>query len=83
MEKIAKGFANHWRIRIINLLHEKPDLSVFEIADELDANFKTISEHLKKMSAAGLVLKRNVTNEVEHALSENGKVVLKFLKNLE
>lgn len=83
LERIAKGFANHRRIQIMSLLEEKPNLSVFEISDELGANFKTISEHLRRLAIAGLVLKRNVDHEVEHAVSDSGKRVLKFLRTLE
>ena len=58
-------------------------LSVFATADELDTNFKTISEHLRRLTAAGLVTKRNIGNVVEHSLSPLGKSILKFLRILE
>jgi predicted transcriptional regulator len=83
IERIAKGFSNHRRIQIMNLLERQPDLSVFEISRELGANFKTISEHLRRLAHAGLVLKRNMDKEVEHALSRQGKVILRFLRTLE
>ena len=83
LERIVKGFSNHRRIQIMALLEDKPDLSVFEISDELGANFKTISEHLRKLNSTGLVLKRNVGYEVEHILSKDGKFVLRFLRTLE
>lgn len=83
LEKIAKGVANHRRIQIMDLLDDKPNLSVFEISDELKVNFKTISEHLRRLTASGLVVKQNMGNEVEHTLSDVGKTILKFLRTLE
>ena len=83
LEKIIKGCANHRRIQIMDLLDKKPELSVFEVANELKANFKTISEHIRRLAHAGLVLKRNDAAAVRHALSEKGRLILKFLRTLE
>lgn len=83
MERIVKGFANHRRIQIMALLDKKPELSVFDIANELDVNFKTISEHIRRLAIAGLVLKRNEGSAVRHALSDSGCLILKFLRTLE
>jgi len=67
----------------MELLEWEPKLSVFEISDKLDANFKTISEHLRRLTLAGLVAKFNMGSEVEHNLSQSGKYILKFLRTLE
>lgn len=83
LEKIARGFSNHRRIEILNLLHNKPNLSVFEISDELKVNFKTISEHVRRLAIADLVLKSNDGNAVRHTLSGRGKIILMFLRTLE
>ncbi len=83
LERIIKGFANHRRIEILNLLEKKPELSVFEISDELKINFKTGSDHIRRMAIAGLLLKRNDGSSVRHALTKNGKIILKFLRTLE
>lgn len=83
IEKVVKGFSNHRRIQILSLLEDKPRLSVFNVADELGVNFKTISEHLRRLALAGLVEKRNMGSAVEHSLSELGKRVLKFSRTLE
>ena len=83
LERFVKGFANHRRIQVMFLLGKKPNLSVIDISDELKVNFKTISEHLRRLAIAGLVLKRNKSNEVEHALSSRGKGILNFLRTLE
>lgn len=83
MEKIAKGFANHWRVDILVLLDKRPNLSLFNITTELNANFKTISEHLRRLTGAGLVAKRNRGAWVEHSLTDLGRKTLKFLRTLE
>ena len=65
------------------LLDKMPELSVMEIADELGINFKTASEHIRRLASAGLVLKRNQGAAVRHILSPTGRLILKFLRTLE
>ncbi|OHA13728.1 MAG: hypothetical protein A3G49_04985 [Candidatus Sungbacteria bacterium RIFCSPLOWO2_12_FULL_41_11] len=83
LEKIVRGFSNHRRIEIMALLDKMPELSVMEIADELGINFKTASEHIRRLALVGLVLKRNQGAAVRHALSPTGRIILKFLRTLE
>ncbi len=83
LERIVKGFANHRRIEILELLRNKPELSVAEIADELHINFKTASEHIRRLAIAGLVLKRSDGVNVRHKLTLRGEHILKFLRILE
>ncbi|MBI2121749.1 MAG: helix-turn-helix transcriptional regulator [Candidatus Sungbacteria bacterium] len=83
LERIIKGCANHRRIEIVVLLDRMPELSVMEIADMLRINFKTASEHIRRLAIAGLVMKRNEGNSVRHALTMRGKSILKFLRTLE
>ena len=83
LERLVKGFANHRRVEIMELLKKTPELSVLEMADVLEVNFKTISEHTRRLAIAGLVLKRYEFHSVRHKLSERGLQVLKFLRTLE
>jgi len=83
LERIVKGFANHRRIQILELLEREPELSVVEIAGKLNINFKTASEHIRRLAIAGLVLKRSEGNNVRHKLSDRGGSILKFLRILE
>jgi len=83
IERIVKGFANHRRIEILELLAKHPELSVIEISDKLKINFKTGSEHIRRLAIAGLVLKRSAGSAVRHKLSERGELILKFLRTLE
>jgi len=83
LQRLVRGFANHRRIEILELLGRKPELSVFEIADELDINFKTASEHIRRLAIANLVLKRADHTAVRHKLTVQGNIILKFLRTLE
>ncbi|MFQ5676222.1 MAG: winged helix-turn-helix domain-containing protein [bacterium] len=78
-----RGFANHRRIEIMELLSKNPELSVFDIAGELNVNFKTISEHVRRLAVAGLVMKRSEGAAVRHRLTHQGELVLKFLRTIE
>ncbi|MBI2888501.1 MAG: winged helix-turn-helix transcriptional regulator [Candidatus Liptonbacteria bacterium] len=83
LERITKGVANHRRIEILELLHREPQLSVMEISEKLGANFKTVSEHVRRLAHAGLVLKRSEGAAVRHVLVPQGTLILKFLRTLE
>jgi DNA-binding transcriptional ArsR family regulator len=83
LERIVKGFANHRRIEILALLDKHPELSVFEIADKLNVNFKTISEHIRRLAIAGLIMKRSDGKSIRHKLTTRGNIILKFLRMLE
>ena len=82
-ERILKGAANHWRIKIMMLLKDEPELSLAEIVERLKINFKTGSEHVRRLAIAGLVLKRYEGNFVRHKLTVAGETILKFLRILE
>ena len=83
LERIVRGFSNHRRIEIIELLSKEPELSVFEIAKKLKINYKTASEHIRRLAISGLVLKRNDDKSVRHALTTQADVILRFLRTLE
>ena len=83
LERVVKGFSNHRRIEMMTLLERQPELALFEIADSLKINFRTASEHIRRLNHAGLVMKRNEGNFVRHALTPLGSSILKFLRTLE
>jgi len=83
LERIVKGFSNHRRIEIMNLLDSYPELSLDEISKRLRCNFKTISEHIRRLSISGLVYKRYEGRKVCHKLSSRGINILTFLRKLE
>lgn len=83
LERVVKGFANHRRIQVLELLQKEPELSVVEVSKKLNVNFKTVSDHIRRMAIAGLVLKRSDGLNVRHRLTERGLTILKFLRILE
>ncbi len=82
LERIVKGFANHRRIQILDLLKNTSDLSVWQIAEMLKVNYKTISVHISRLMTSGLVSKRNKGREVTHQITPLGISVLKYLKTI-
>ena len=83
LERIVKGFANHRRIEILELLKKEPELSVADVSEKLNINFKTASEHIRRLHIADLVLKRCEGNNVRHKITNRAHSILKFLRILE
>lgn len=83
LERIVRGFSNHRRIQILELVYQSPEFSLTEIAEKLHINFKTAGDHVRRLTIAGLVLKRNQGAAVRHKLSPRGLFILKFLRTLE
>jgi DNA-binding transcriptional ArsR family regulator len=82
LERIVKGFANHRRIEILELLERHPEMCVNEISEKLQIEMKTASEHLRRLAIAGLLLKRYEGREVRHAITEQARNILSFLDKL-
>jgi DNA-binding transcriptional ArsR family regulator len=83
LEQIVRGFSNHKRIEILNLLDQNPELSTSEIASELKMTLKLSSAHTKRLIMAGLIMKRSQGKQIRHKLSERGRYILNLIKNLE
>ncbi len=81
LERHLKGLANHTRLDILFLVFKDPELNVENITDTLGKNFKTISEHTRRLVQAGLLDKRYKGRSVIHSLSPYGKKFVNFLKN--
>ena len=82
MERIVKGFANYRRLEILELLHAKPNQTIEEISELIKSGYENTSDHLRKMNAAGLLLKRNQGPSVLHRLSPRAEAILAFCKKL-
>lgn len=83
LERIVKGFANHRRIEIMDLLKREPELCVDDISERLDIGYENASDHLRKMAIAGLVAKRYEGTTVRHKLTPRAESILVFCKKLE
>ena len=83
LERHFKGAANHWRIEILLFIYENPGISLEGIAEELNANTKTISGHTHRLVQAGLVDKKYSGRSVEHRLSPYGEIFARFTKTFQ
>ena len=81
LEKHFKGLANHRRLDILFLVYKNPGITVDGISEKLDCNFKTISEHTRKLVQAGLVDKKYHGKAVAHVLSPYGHKFFNFIKS--
>jgi predicted transcriptional regulator len=80
LERHFKGVANHHRIAILRLIEKEEGITLDGITQRLEANFKTMSEHTRKLVHAGLVQKKYKGRAVVHTLSPYGKIFLAFMK---
>ena len=80
VERHFKGMANHYRIDILILIAQQPEINLEDIANYLNANLKTISEHTRRLVQAGLVNKKYFGRIVAHTLSPYGQRFYKFIK---
>jgi len=83
LERHFKGIANHRRLEIIFLVDKSNGITLEEIADSLKCDFRTISEHTKKLVYAGLLNKKYQGRNVSHFLSPYGREILKFIRTFQ
>ena len=81
LERYFKGAANHWRIAILKLVHDREGITVDQIATQLNGNFKTISQHTHVLVHAGLLNKKHLNHCVTHSLSPYGKLFINLFKS--
>lgn len=83
LERHFKGVANHRRVDILFLVSKNEGINVEDIAEKLKCNFKTISEHIRRLVHAGLLDKKYQGRAVAHSLSPYGKIFIKFINTFE
>ena len=81
LERYFKGAANHRRLEILHLVNKNNGMTLWQIAETLDCNLKTISEHTRRLVHAGLLNKKYQAQEVAHFLSPYGKRFIEFTKS--
>ncbi len=81
MERHLKGMANHYRIEILLAIAASGGITLDGIVETLNANGKTIGEHTRRLSVAGLINKKYRGKFVEHTLSPYGKTFVHFLQS--
>ena len=82
MERIVKGFANHRRLQMLDLLRKEPELTLEQIAERLNIGYMNASDHVRRMAIAGLVMKRNDGPRGRHKLTPRAAPILAFCKKL-
>ncbi len=80
LERHLKGVANHRKIDILFVVRDNDYITLEEIADTLECNIKTISEHTQRLVHAGLLNKKYSGRAVIHSLSPYGKRIVRFLQ---
>lgn len=80
LERYFKGAANHRRLEILFLLDKRDGITLDAVAEALDCNIKTISEHTRRLVQAGLLNKKYQGRTVQHSLSPYGKRFVQFSK---
>ncbi len=83
LERYFKGLANHRRLEILILVSENEGITLDEIAKKLNCNFKTVSEHTRRLLQAGLLRKDYQGRAVCHSLSPYGRMFLEFMSKIE
>lgn len=83
MERHLKGMANHYRIEILFLVAAHERITLEDIVGALNANGKTVGEHTRRLSYAGLINKTYRGKFVEHTLSLYGKMFVRFLQSFQ
>jgi predicted transcriptional regulator len=82
LEHLVRGFANHRRIAVMELLQSEPDLDVLTLSRRFKVHFKTMSAHLKRLHLSGLITKKNAGQHVVHRLTDRGEDALKYVLSL-
>lgn len=82
LEKIARGYANKHRIRIMQRLSSKPGMTVSDLADSLKTSLRVASEHTLRLNRAGLIKKVYRSHYVVQELTPLGRKVLRQLRDL-
>ena len=83
LERHFKGLANYQRIDILLLVSKNNGITVEGITDKLNKNFKTVSEHTRRLVHAGLLNKQYHGRTVTHSLSPYGNKFLKFIETFQ
>ncbi len=79
LERHIKGISNHRRIEILRQIKKSEGITLEDIADGLDCNIKTISEHTRRLVQAGLIQKKYQGRSVAHSLSPYGRRIIAFI----
>lgn len=83
LERHFKGIANHRRIDILFLVKDFDGITLEKMAERLECNFKTLSEHTRRLVQAGLLNKKYQGRAVAHSLSPYGQKLINFIQTFQ
>ncbi|PIU82859.1 MAG: hypothetical protein COS68_07160 [Elusimicrobia bacterium CG06_land_8_20_14_3_00_38_11] len=80
--KIFKAVANERRVKIIRMFGKKDEMTVNNIADELNLSLPSVSKHLLKLENVGLLKKRQTSKWIYYSLNldKNKRINFAILK---
>jgi predicted transcriptional regulator len=79
LERHFKGVSSYRRIEIIILIHKNPSITLDKISENLDANYKTVGEHVSRLTRAGLISRKQSGASAEYILTPYGKIFCNFI----
>ncbi len=83
LEKVLKALANRKRIAILKYLKSKKEISVGDIASEINLSMKSTSKHLSRLSVLDILERKQKSKQMFYRLSkEKNKIVEQILSIL-
>ncbi len=79
LERHFKGVSSYRRIEIIILVQKNPSITLDKISENLDANYKTISDHVSRLVRSGLISRKQKGINAEYILTPYGKIFSDFI----
>ena len=83
LERFCNSVSSRKRLEILNILSEKSNLSLGDIAQKINTEKQNASLHTYKLLHQGLIAKRKHKTKVEHAITKRGELVLSFIKEID
>jgi predicted transcriptional regulator len=80
LERHFKGIANYRRIEVLMLIKKNPSITLDNISENLDVNYKTISDHVSRLARAGLISRKQRGVSAEYTLTPYGKLFYNFIR---
>ena len=79
-ERIFKGVANHWRLKILFCINDNNQINLKDLTEKIKGQYQTISEHVRVLEHSGLIYKKYKGRFILHSISPYGTSILKFIK---
>jgi DNA-binding transcriptional ArsR family regulator len=81
-EKVFKGLANHHRLNMLEIIQKNGPINLFDLAQRSGVNYRTASEHSRRLRIAGLVSTKYQGQDVMHVLTPLGKRAQEYIPKI-